>query len=428
MNQSEAINELHKVSLGIVDWRSDHGKRYKLSEILVVLTLALIAGAQDAEDIALFGKLNLAWFRKFLPMSSGAPAHDLYLGVLGVIKPDVVEQLVRDWVAGLRGPVALEMQGALVAFDGQTLRGSFDRASGKKGVHLLSAYSTRTGFVVGTVAVDEKSNEIPAMQEMLATMDVRGATVTADAMNCQKETAAAIRRGGADYVLQVKENQPHLAEDLKAVFADVARRRRPGEAAAAVDEYVEVDKGHGRIETRKIILSHDLKGVRHAADWADLAVVAAVLRMREDVISGKTSKEISYYLGSKGAASAKEFGEAVRGHWGIENGLHHSLDVIWGSDGHQLRDRTAAENLGRLRRFCAGLVKGVVGWGMSGKRVRKACGWNPDLLMQVLAGVPISAERTRRPNRKGAKDEIVSAKTKLRREQQAAAKAAAAVK
>ena len=136
----------------------------------------------------------------------------------------------------------------------------------------------------------------------------------------------------------------------------------------------------------------------------------AILRERADAISGAVSQEISYFITSNGIATAKEIGELVRHHWHIENRMHYSLDVTWGSDGHQVRNRTAAENFARLRRFCAGLVTAVVGWGMSAKRVRKCCGWNHDELLKVLAGEVMENERRRRPNRKGAKDEIPPAK------------------
>lgn len=336
---------------------------------------------------------------------------------MAVLKPDAFELIIREWLTALREPVELSLVGAHVAFDGQRLRGSMDRAAKSGGVHMLSAYVVDSGFVVASAAVAEKSNEIAAMQAMVQALDLRGATVTADAMHCQRETAAAIVDAGGDYVLQVKANQPNLLKQCESLFAEVARRRRPGEAPAVVGQHKDIDKGHGRIETRKVIVSHDVSAIDGDREWRNLAAVAAIVREREDAISGAVSQEISYFICSQGQATAKEIGEFVRHHWAIENELHHSLDVTWGSDAHRVRNRTAAENFARLRRFCAGVVKAVVGWGMSAKRVRKCCGWNPDGLLKVLSGQVIERERLRRVNRKGAKDEVPPSSRRSRNKQ-----------
>ncbi|MBM4346010.1 MAG: ISAs1 family transposase [Deltaproteobacteria bacterium] len=213
----------------------------------------------------------------------------------------------------LREPVELSMVGAHVAFDGQRLRGSMDRAAKSGGVHMLSACVVDSGFVVSSAAVAEKSNEIAAMQAMVQALDLRGATVTADAMHCQRETAAAIVDAGAQHVLHVKANQPNLLEQCESLFAEVPRRRRPGEAHAVVDQHKDAGKGHGRIETRKVIVSRDLSAIDGAREWRNLAAVAAILREREDVISGAISREISSFICSQGQSTAKEIGEFVRG-------------------------------------------------------------------------------------------------------------------
>ena len=388
-----------------------------LSDGIAVMVLAVIAGAQDAEDVADFGEANLAWLRQFFPLAAGAPAHDFYLRLTAVLKPDAFELIIRQWITALREPVELSMVGAHVAFDGQRLRGSMDRAAKSGGVHMLSAYVVDSGFVAASAAVSEKSNEIPAMQEMVQALDLRGATVTADAMHCQRETALAIADAGAQYVLQVKGNQPTLLKECEAHFAELARRRRPGQAPAVVDQHKDVDKGHGRIETRKVIVSRNISDIEGAKQWRDLGAVVAVLRQRTDAISSEESQEISYFVCSRGLTSAKAIGALVRNHWAIENELHHSLDVTWGSDAHQVRNRNAAENFARLRRFGAGLVTAVVGWGMSAKRVRKGCGWNPDGLLKVPSGQVIERERLRRVNRKGAKDEVPPSSRRSRNRQ-----------
>jgi predicted transposase YbfD/YdcC len=248
--------------------------------------------------------------------------------------------------------------------------------------------------------VDDKSNEIKAIPDLVRSLNLRGAIVTVDAIGCQTAIAATIREAGADYLLQVKGNQPNLQEDVEASFAELTRRRRPGEAPAVVERHREIDKEHGRIETRVTILSRDLSGIRGKDDWRDLAAIGAVLREREDAISGTKSKEVSYFITSRGTLTAAGMAKVVRGHWRIENGLHWSLDVVWGSDAHKVRDRVAAENFARIRRFCVGICKRSVGWGMSARRLRMGCGWDPNLALRVLAGEVIERPRTRRVVRK----------------------------
>jgi predicted transposase YbfD/YdcC len=400
MTQHDAYVELYKGCLVPHDARSDHGKRHKLSEVLFMTVVGLLAGAQNAEDLARFGRAQLEWLRQFLVLEHGVPSHDTFLSVLSLIRPEEIEALVRCWTCALREPGALTVEGGHVAFDGQALRGSADRGAGTTAVHLVSAYLTGLGVTLGTEKVDDKSNEIKAIPNLIRSLDLQGSTVTIDAMGCQKAIALALRQAGADYALQVKDNQPTLLADIKAAAAELVRRRRPGEARAEMLRFRDVDKGHGRIETRVCVVSHDVSGIQSRADWADLAGFVVMIRERHDVLSGKESKEASYFIISNGAATAAELSAVIRNHWAIENELHWSLDVVWGSDGHKVRDRRAAENLGRLRRFCAGMIKQSAGWGMSGRGLRMMCGWTPDTILRVLAGEVVSVERKRRPNRK----------------------------
>lgn len=361
--------------------------------------VGLMAGAQNAEDIVYVAKTHLEWFRKLLVLEHGVPSHDTFLDVLALVKAEEIERLVRAWTAALREPGALTVNGEQVAFDGQALRGSMDRAKGKTAVQMVSAHLTGADVVLGSERVDDKSNEIKAIPNLIRSLNLVGATVTIDAMGCQREIAADLREADAHYVLQVKENQPTLLANVQATAALLARRRKPGEPAIEMQRHREVDKGHGRLEIRTCVLTHDLSMIERRADWADLAGVAVMLREREDLISGKKSRELSYFILSNAAASAEQVAGIIRNHWSIENKLHWSLDVVWGSDAHQVRDRTAAENFARLRRFCDGMIKQSVGWGLSGRRLRMGIGWNPDNALRVLAGEVIAMERKRRPNR-----------------------------
>jgi predicted transposase YbfD/YdcC len=400
MQQDDAFARLLRLSREIPDRRSDLGKRHMLAEVLFLVVVGVIAGCDDAEAVVEFGEDNEEWFRRFLTLPHGLPSHDTVLRLLGMVPSSVVEELVRGWTAAVREPGALTTDGRHVAFDGQALRGSADRRNGASPVQMVSAYLTELGVVLGSQRVDDKSNEIKAIPDLIRALDLRGAVISVDAIGCQTAIAEVIREAGADYALQVKGNQPNLLEDVEATFAEAMRRRRPGEAPAAVERTREVEKGHGRIETRVTLLSRDLSGIRDLANWRDLAGLGAVLRERQDVISGKTSKEVSYFILSGKTMTAAELGKLVRDHWGIENGLHWSLDVVFGSDRHQLRNRRTAENFARIRRFAHGVVKQAVGERMSGRRLRAACARRPDRVLQVLAGEKFSRPAKRRPNRR----------------------------
>jgi len=400
VTQDDGYRELYRLSQTVPDSRSDQGKRHQLGEVLFLAVVGLLCGAQNAEEIAEVGKAHLSWFRQFLKLKHGVPSHDTFLEVLRLVKPEAIETLVRAWTSALRAPGALSVEGGHIAIDGQSLRGSIDRAAGKTAVHMVSAYLTGLGVTLGSLRVDDKSNEITAIPDLVRSLNIAGSTVTIDALGCQRAIASDLRAAGAHYVLQVKENQPKLLADVKAAMADLVRRVRPGQPPVQVQRHRDVDKGHGRVETRVCALSHDLSGIERRADWQDLAGIVAMAREREDLISGKKSQEMSYFIVSNASASAEELAAIIRNHWSIENGLHWSLDVVWGSDNHKVRDRTTAENLARLRRFCAGLIKQSTGWGMSGRRVRLACGWDPENVLRVLGGEVIARTPKRRPNRK----------------------------
>lgn len=392
MGELDGYQQLYRLSAQIPDWRSDLGKLHKLTDVIFLIVVATIAGAQNCEDIWDFGRQNEVWLRRVLTLKHGIPHHDMYLRTLAAVPPEQFESLVRSWTAALRAPGALTVEGVQVAFDGQTLRGSLDRASGVSAVHMVSAYLVESGVTLGTKAVDEKSNEIIAIPDLIRSLNLQGATITIDSLGCQRKIAAAIREAGAHYQLQVKENQPTLQKNIEESLVEATRKRKPGEAPSKVERYKEVDKGHGRIETRTCILSRDVSGIEKRDDWQDLSGIASVLRERTDAISGKTSREIAFYIISDPKATVRDVERLARGHWGIENGLHWSMDVVWGSDAHTIRDRIGAQNMARIRRFCATMVKQSTGKGMSQRRIRNICGWNPDNLLRVLSGEVLSRE------------------------------------
>ena len=215
-------------------------------------------------------------------------------------------------------------------------------------------------------------------------------------MGCQTAIAAEIIAADADYVLQVKGNQPTLQSEIEGTFEEVMRRRKPGEAKVALDRYREVDKGHGRIEQRTCIVCRDLSGITNTQAWEGLTGIALIAREVENLTTKKVSKELSYYILSNADVDARDIARTIRNHWAIESSLHWTLDVTFGEDGHRVIDRNGAANLARLRRLAQGMIKNATGYGMSMTRVRDVCGWNADNLLKVLAGEVIARPRLRR--------------------------------
>jgi predicted transposase YbfD/YdcC len=409
MEIEAGYQRLFWLSKQIPDWRKPQGSRHDVPEALFVAVVALLAGAQDCEGIARFGRSHLGWLRQVLTLANGIPSHDFFLRLFAAIKPEQFEALVRVWQQALVEPDAMRVDGFQVAFDGQSLRASVDRGRGLGPVHMVSAFLTEAGFTLGCVRTADKSNEITAIPDLMRSLNLVGATITIDAMGCQREIAKVAVECGADYLLQAKENQPTLLENIKVGLVKACEKAKPGEKKTRPDRHVEVDKGHGRVETRTTIVCKDLSAIERPEDWAGLAGIASVLRERFDCLSGHTSKEISFYILSKAKASAAEVAKLARNHWAIES-LHWSLDVVWGSDAHTIRNRTGAENMARVRRFCAGMVKRSAGWGINSKGIREICGWKPDVIFQVLAGQVIHMERKRVPNVKTRKAKEAASK------------------
>jgi len=231
---------------------------------------------------------------------------------------------------------------------------------------------------------------------LIRVLNLQGTTVTIDAMGCQTAIAAEIISAGANYVLQVKGNQPTLQDNIEATFTELMRRRKPGEPKVELDRYRDVDKGHGRVEQRSCVLCRDLSGIDNAQAWAGLTGVALVAREVENLTTKKVTKEVAYFLVSNPDARARDISQTIRSHWAIESTLHWSLDMTFGEDAHRIINRNGAENLARLRRLAHGMIKNATGYGMSMARVRLVCGWNPDNLLKVLTGEVIARPRLRR--------------------------------
>ncbi len=321
--------------------------RHELLDIIVIAICAVIADCDTWEDIGVFARMRLAWFRRFLALPNGAPSADTFARVFSRLAPEAFGACFQSWVRAVSAAVGLPH----IAIDGKTLRRSFKRTAGLGPLHLVSAWATDQHLTLGQVAVDGKSNEITAIPQLLALLDLHGALVTIDAMGCQKEIAAQIVAGGGDYVLTVKANQEHLLEDIQATVERALDGRLP---TAQVDEYTTRERGHGRQEERSYIVIQNVEGIRDRLLWHKLTTVG--MCYSERAVNGKTSMEVRYFIGSR-RLSAKRYGQALRNHWGIENNLHWQLDMTFDEDSSRIQERNAAHNFAWLRRIALSLLK-----------------------------------------------------------------------
>jgi len=358
------------------DPRVERTKRHPLNDILTIAICAVICGADGWAQVEMFGKSKLKWFRTFLGLPHGIPSHDTFGRVFARLDPRQFEQGFLNWINAL----ADKPLGRLVAVDGKTLRGSFDRVAEKSALHMVSAWCDHNQTVLGQLVTDAKSNEITLIPQLLELLDLDGAVVTTDAMGCQKTIAAKAIACGADYVLQVKGNQPKLEQELKLLFDECRRRERD---AVACDYAEEVSKGHGRLETRRCWMTTDVAWLPGGEAWENLSSFACVESTRQR--HGETSTHRRYYISSVEKRDATRMLQRVRRHWGVENGLHWRLDVAFGEDHSRVRSGHAAENFSRLSRIALNLLKAESSKNLGIKTKRLCCGWDHRYLLKVLS-------------------------------------------
>lgn len=354
---------------------------------MTIALMASVCGCDDAEAMQAWGEAHEQWLREFLPMPHGAPTQDVFLAVFGALDPEAFSSVFRAWAELLA--LRLKAMGKHIAVDGKTSRRSFDNTNNKGPVHTVSAWMSEAGLVLGQRQTDAKSNEITAIPELLRVLDLRGATVTIDAMGCQTEIAKTIRDGDGHYLLAVKDNQPTLHADIQSTFAeaDDDRLRTVDEQSRPLVEVFEhLDKGHGRVETRTVSLCRDLHWLTTADRWQDLSFVARVVRERHVQATGKTSIETAYYIGSDSAATAAATGENIRRHWSIENQLHWVLDLAFREDEARHRAKNTAANMTTLRHFALNLIKADKKRKLGVANARKRAGWDRSYLVSMLTG------------------------------------------
>jgi len=357
------------------DPRMERTKRHPLTDIIFIAVCAILCGANDFVGMEEFGKSKKAWLQKYLRLPNGIPSHDTFGRLFAALDANAFLGCFRSWVQSL----AVATQGLLVGFDGKTMRASGDAAKEQNPVHVVSAWAGANRLLLGQVAVEAKSNEITAIPRLLEILELHGAIVTIDAMGCQKEIAAKIRERGGDYVLAVKGNQEHLEEDIIDYFGKLDAEEIDG---AGLSSYATKEEtGHGRVEQRFCDAVPVPATLRHVEDWKDLCSICRVTRVYRE--NGEEKSEVRYFISSL-KANAKRLAQAVRGHWGIENGLHWVLDMYFGEDRNRARTAHAAENLALLRRWVLSMLRQDTTTKASVEKKRLKAGWDDDILENLL--------------------------------------------
>ncbi len=353
--------------------RDTRNKLHRLTDILVIATCAIIAGADSWEAIAEYGRTKRDFFRGYLPLPNGIPSPDTFERVLAKLDPAAFARAFGRWMAA-----ACQAAGLIpVAIDGKSARAAKrDTATGC--LHVVTAWAAENRLVLGAAAVPDDSNEIATIPELLRTLDLAGAIVTIDAAGCQVENARIIREREGHYLLAVKDNQPTLRAAVEAAFDRACEADFVGVRS---DGHEEVDHGHGRHEERDVAVVYDPTGL--PACWPDAAAVVVVNRGRE--AGGERTCTSHYYLTSYDGASA-EIAGYIRGHWDIENGLHWVLDVVFREDRSRIREKHAGANLAMIRRVAASLLSQAKGKG-SGITKRLKAGWDDSYMLHVLQGI-----------------------------------------
>lgn len=355
----------------IPDYRANHNKHHILVEILVMAVCGTICGANAFTEIAVIANEKKEWFQTFLTLPAGIPSHDTFNRVLARINPKEIQRCFIAWVQATFPQLTTQH----LALDGKEVHHSLDPANDFSNLRMLSVWAVEQGIVLGQVAVDDTSNEITALPTALKIVDVRNCDVTADALHCQTETVQSIRTAGAHYTIGVKANQKTLYQDIKTTFTTLRDREQQTPSA-----YETIEKGHGRIETRRYWITDDLSRLSTRDVWKDLQTIGMLETERQ--IGTQVEHKTRYFMSSRDA-NVHSFATRVRGHWQIENQLHWRLDVIMDEDDAHIRVGHGPENMAVLRHMAINLLKHETSkMSIQSKRLRAAC--NSEYLEKVV--------------------------------------------
>jgi predicted transposase YbfD/YdcC len=378
MSQEPEIGSIARHFGKIRDPRIDRTKRHKLLDILIIAICGVICGADSWVDIELFGKSKMEWLKTFLKLPNGIPSHDTFGRVFAALNPVEFENSFMEWVQAINQLT----QGQVIAIDGKQMRGSKDIPAGKGAIYMVSAWATENQLVLGQRKVDDKSNEITAIPQLLKLLEIQGCIVTMDAIGTQTKIAKTIIDQGGDYIMAVKENQGHLYEDIHDLFAEDWKYHFED----APYSYAKVvNKDHGRIEIRQCWTISDpeyLANIRELNRWVGIQSVVMILSERR--IGEESEVQDRYYISSL-ESNAQKILKAKRSYWGIENRLHWVLDMAFDEDHSRVRKDNAPQNFAVLRHMALNLLKQehTVNAGIKAKRLK--CGWDADYLLKVLA-------------------------------------------
>jgi len=367
------MNWLITILREVPDPRTGNATRHDLLDVLTIALTASICGCESCVEFADFAEDREELFREFLNLQNGLPSHDTFSRLFRLLDPLALSRCFGHFLD------ALGTDGAgVVAIDGKTLRRSFDKASGASPLHVVTAFAAKAQLVIGQKAVAEGGNEITAARALLELLDLKGALVTADAIHCNGETARTVRRRGGDYLFALKANRPATLADVEAYFADPEAR--------LADEHETVDADHGRLETRRHAVVHDVAWLFPPArdpDRPAMPDLATIARVESEVgRDGRITRSTRYYL-SSARLSAEAFAQAVRAHWRIENGQHWVLDVAFDEDRARNRKDHGAENLAVIRRLALNVLR-TARPGISIRRKRKRSAWSDAFARSVL--------------------------------------------
>ena len=372
---TQSMNDIFTTFANLTDPRLERTRHHNLFDIVVVAVCATIAGSDSWTDIERFGCERLEWLRTFLRLENGIPSHDTFGRVFSRLDPAKLSACIVQWLE----EVGIEL-GKHIAIDGKTLRGSYDKKAGQNPLHLVSAWACDSRLTLGQIATEEKSNEITVIPLLLELLDLKGATVTIDAMGCQKEIAAKIIEGKGDYLLALKDNHPKLCQAVEKEFSTALETKaRPRN----LKRHITVETNRGREERRQYFVMPAPDTLPGFADWAHLATIIMVVRTR--LIDGQEAGEVSYFLSSL-PAKIKNLAKLIRRHWSIENQLHWVLDVTFTEDASRIRKENSPQTSAMLRRLAVSILSRdtSVKDNVRGKRYRASL--STDVLERIITG------------------------------------------
>ena len=385
--KDEAVYDVFKEYFSdINDPRQSHKIDHLLEEILFLTVLAVLAGADDFNEIAEYCEMKSKWLSTFLKLPGGIPSHDTFNRVICMIDATEFQQSFINWMGDIRNSFdtgnkeTKESKMDVISVDGKTVRRSKDESKEKKAIHMVSAFSSKYGLVLGQQKCLEKSNEITAIPALLTMLLIKNTVITIDAMGCQKKIAKKIINKEADYILAIKGNQANLHGEVIDLFNKV---KTPEFAHYIYQTKTEVDKDHGRIETRECVTINNLNWLFEIQGWEGVKSIAKVTSTVQHQTSGKETHEERYYISSL-SGNADFINRAVRKHWYVENKLHWVLDVIFKEDYCRVRTGNGAENLTTIRKIALNAIKRDNTIKTSIKNKRKRCSWNDNYALNIL--------------------------------------------